>query len=1032
MKSKLKGLIRDDKLEEAFSLIEDQMPESITGGTDFILIKNSYSDLKKKEQEFRITESDKRPIKSQILRDFLDFIENIFENINKGSKIGDSKKNINSLFQDKLIRRFSGVKLADLYVEPFFSVSKKNYYVFNRKDEGEGSNNFSLPHKPLSIHGYIKEFFLKGKCISSFNEHPPDLLLILGYPGQGKTALCYKVINDVASREDPALDLEVWYLSLAEVLPSDVDQLINNPFVFSESKSYKLNNVNFEKILLILDGLNEIDNENQSGLSQNDIQILTNKLSSEVKKQSFFKIILTCRLNFFDTTILRKNDILTVRLEPFDLNQQLGLLNRVSFLDEKNSCKEELIKISNKGKGNFSFFEKIIGIPAILELFIEIHPRFIDGGNKKSYIYQFLEEITTRSWGVRGQFDRLYYLKPSILVEVSKTIAKLVKKSNNNSITITDLVKEEELVKFLREQTTCEVDHILKDILTSFFFEGVYFGQEGNKGLPEKEYIFSFINDALQEWFYAEYVFGNLNNNLPDFSGSEAGDNYSNKNALKLIWESFVEVPVSEEIFKNMLGLVEANLFKSETRNQFKNRLIEHFPRFIKYDLLYEYHSNYHFPPPCPIEMCLNGFYYFWHFLKSICSQEKIIALEESLIEKKHKTENEEEIRLSAAEEDKIAVLPNFGKLLRIEKITNNRAFNLSWQDLSGENFQRILFQGDDFSYARLIKVDLSNSILQDCILNSVNLNGAFLNKVKFLRVEINDSSLTSVSMSEALLMEVQLKNSNFEAAIMENVTFSQVQLTNASFKAADLKGSDLSGADVRGSNFEFANLFHCILNYLDLSGINFYSAHLEKAEIKGAILHNTNFELADLTGANLASCEIDSNTSFRNAVLEETVVVDIQGLSNLELAEKLSEAKSLNGIILQKMRFQEVKSFQGFELIGANFSYCNLSKADFSYCNLSGAVFSYCNLSGANFGEAILDDAIFKNVSFDNEINLGNASLKNINLVEIEGIGSLEIKEILLKAKTLLGINGLSMEIIQELEEEYPTLFSTLLEEEF
>ena len=218
-----------------------------------------------------------------------------------------------------------GLTLQNLYVKPHFKIHKycfKDTDERNRYDYYQDDNGFvdiDYPYK--SIHEFLHQTLLGSNPLKLKNASP-QMIFLLGYPGQGKTSFCKKLLYDTYSHDLP-LDKDIFLVKFRNI--SRVSELINNPFsVLSDSISElvedKVSENKLKESILLLDGLDEL--YMKENLRRVEIDDLVKNFLWEIKTYPELKVIITSRYGYLDLNKLKERNVLICQLEELNTKQQ--------------------------------------------------------------------------------------------------------------------------------------------------------------------------------------------------------------------------------------------------------------------------------------------------------------------------------------------------------------------------------------------------------------------------------------------------------------------------------------------------------------------------------------------------------------------------------------------------------------------------------------------------------------------------------------------------------------------------------------
>jgi uncharacterized protein YjbI with pentapeptide repeats len=208
-------------------------------------------------------------------------------------------------------------------------------------------------------------------------------------------------------------------------------------------------------------------------------------------------------------------------------------------------------------------------------------------------------------------------------------------------------------------------------------------------------------------------------------------------------------------------------------------------------------------------------------------------------------------------------------------------------------------------------------------------LEGAYLDGVRWLGIQLPKARLNHADLTQADLRETNLDEADASGAILIGARLAGASLNCFQASGADLFGADLS--TIRGSRAFFfgANLGHAKFDKATLFDASFWEADLRQTSFRGAMLRRA---------------------GFQRAVLEET---DFSGanLHEADLSDCVLRSCSLAGASLQGARLMN-SDLEGMCLDGLDFSAARLEAALLTGSSMVGGNLSGACLRGAGLGD--------------------------------------------------------------------------------
>jgi hypothetical protein len=128
-----------------------------------------------------------------------------------------------------------------------------------------------------------------------------------------------------------------------------------------------------------------------------------------------------------------------------------------------------------------------------------------------------------------------------------------------------------------------------------------------------------------------------------------------------------------------------------------------------------------------------------------------------------------------------------------------------------------------------------------------VSMAGQSLRNASLRNASLRNADLRNADLRNADLRSADLRSADLRSANLWNASLRSANLWNASLQIAGLRNADLRNADLRNANLRNANLWNA-----DLRNANLWNANLRNANFLNASLLNTNLLNADLRGAHI------------------------------------------------------------------------------------------------------------------------------------------------------------------------------------
>jgi len=688
---------------------------------------------------------------------------------------------IRALYQEQLIDN-DAIQLSEVYIEPNFAIHKR-CLPRNEWENYKIRNNYAECDEEIDIHKYVNEFFLKREKLFHSESEKSQILLLFGYPGQGKTSFCYRLILDQIERSSSP-DRDLAFIELAKI--SEDEDFLKAPFQVSETIiKKKIGSFNKHKALIIIDGLNELFIA--QGIEDSSIENFFNNLSNSLREYPDTIIILTSRHNYFLQDQILENNMLVLQLSTFTKEQQKKWLEcYIKFKNGISLTPDQLSEnIHDNSKAQWSYLREIINQPILLQL---ITHRFEKSSKNRSNIYQgIFDKLISRDWGSFKQLKRFRRINNEIVRNYIRYIAYRIHTSQNDSISLEVIKDIEETDEFIRKgklrREFSNTNDAIKDILTLFYF------QEVNS--HEGEINIKFLHDLVQEYLSAEYVYDKLKNT---FLSSQTW-----KEALCDLQRLLIENIFTESML-DCLNEVINNDTDTIAKKELFVKLTEFLPYFLQRGFLVKYLAKN--SSSFPFDDSTNGFHSYWHILQTLRRSEN---LEFSSLQS-----TDEFIRLVLAERNRIHDRQLFLDGLSLVGINlagaNLDAVRFDNSNLDSANFERTSLVETSFVDSELVEAKFNNAKFEAAVLDGAKLEGT-----EFYYANLHGTYFLRANLKQAIFDEANLVGVKFDNAILRETSFVGAKLTNTSFVGAKLIGANLSNTQgITASQLKDANtLYH-------------------------------------------------------------------------------------------------------------------------------------------------------------------------------------------------------------------------------
>lgn len=798
-----------------------------------------------------------------------------------------------------------GLTLDHIYQDPHFSIFDRCTRLYDPGNDENSSVFISVNTLGLgkSLVTFTKDWLSGNVDWNAFQGNTYNTLIVFGYPGQGKTSFCKRLLAD-PGLYTPALS-NVYFLRFRDIRkPLNLSISFFSTVLQTLNKDHKLDLVesDLENALLILDGFDELRMAND--MSSANVQEIVKNFQLELRHYDGLRIIMTARFGFLDLERLMTNRTLLIQLKQFDLDQQVKWVEAYhEFYPDCWLNRTELKRINSKKAG----LSSLVSQPVLLHMLAKWGEPFGPNlDNRSEVLDSILELIISPSWK-DSQIEYLSAIKKNELRWALQEIAFAIFCS---PLPYLHKKKLENLthVQRLREKLVGKSNYDFKDLLkmmmVTFYFRERPRTYNDNYEDRDNDYGIEFLDETIQQYLCARYIWETICGELllkDSYGGYRVK---SNEDVLEFLQELFGAQSLGPPIAKFLKEVID-NDTQSSKKVELATRLKEGFQYLLERQFLRIFDAEIHHHP---ITISLRIFLGFWSVYGNIT---------------KH--------RLIPAGEDAGPEQQNFIKYLKIV-LTQEQEFRGITLDLSGLNLSRGQFYGVRFPPStNLTETDLTGALmhnihlvrgnLTNAKLNNADLSNADLRGTDFKGVEMDATNLEGTRLTRARNLEPQ--NLIYTKKIEKAVGVSRGLLEQVhSMRVARLIELVLIFR-MNGGHSNFDNLFDFLKDYFDsdfadhpleLDGLImtnfelFYirfaeGTSLVKADFCGSTLRNVTLRKANLGEAVLRLAKIQgvdfsgadmTGVDLSDASLENCIFSDVIGLT----IEQLLSTESITELI--------------------------------------------------------------------------------------------------------------------------------------
>ena len=698
-----------------------------------------------------------------------------------------------------------GMTLSDVYVKPEYRIHKiciggnnfgKDFKESEYSDPERNSVKVFVEPKTKeynTIHELLGDFVSDSSIKDKIKYPATNILVLLGYPGQGKTScirrLLFDLIKDAENQELP-----IYHLPLRTI--ENVPNFCNAPFEVIEEhiKERNLPDIYSKEIvqkgIIILEGLDEL--AIQSGTKEKTIDDVVKELLRVQENRSMVKLIITSRLGYLDCEQFKKKNLLIVQLKEFNVVQQIEWLGKYRrFYPECEINSNDIQNYNQKGH----HLKELINQPILLHMVVTSGLKTTSDANRAKLYETLFTSLIDRKWANNEQIEILGGFDTEDLREIIQDMALAIYHSGRNCIQKRK-IEELDAVKrhIIQKLGFDKLGGALKGVMVSFYFQEVE--QKEENGTPD--FGIEFLHKSLSEYMAAEKIWKEIKNFLEQRS---AGRRYiidSFEDALKLLNQLFAPQMLTLEVRNYIWEIMENDLdFNAEKLSE---RLSFFFPDLLRKEFLWDYNAG---KQDLPVKRALHTFYGYWTVLSQLAEK-----LQHDYLNKENRSEFLHLLRSCL-----LNPLPPVSLNYQNLSMADLSGADLSGADLSGADLTGVKLTGAKLyqtylSGAILLNANLSGANLFGAILSEADLSGADLSRADLSKVNLSKSNLSRANLSGANLSEANLSGANLERAILERAILTGVKLSNANFSGCFLdqqnylyfkeKGIDVTGMRIK------------------------------------------------------------------------------------------------------------------------------------------------------------------------------------------------------------------------------------------
>ena len=622
------------------------------------------------------------------------------------------------------------------------------------------------------IHQYLFDYFTikKNKDTSKILREENKIVIVLGYPGQGKSSFVKKIIYDHISKKRVYKE-KIFLIKLRDIIYNDffknpietiLAEIESNPFIniFWKLKKDELNDT-----ILILDGLDEIII--RENLATSDIDNFLKDFFQTIMYRFYnLKVIITSRNGYIDLKKIYKDNILILELEEFNLKQQINWLNSYKRFNDTDITEGVLNRIASTD--NYGYIAKLVSQPILLYMIAESNINLFNLNSRVKLFNNLFTELINRRYSSEkhGVFKNI---KPNDLRVLIQDIAIEIFKSNYEYIHKETLVNLNSVKKFYlkldeefgynKSLKNKKISDALKGIMIAFYFKETEIDEKNND-----DFAVEFYHKSLQEYLTAEKIWYEFQNFIDK----------DEKYILKIINNLFAKKIMTFEIIDYIFEMIE------DSSDNYKNELFQKLKVSIGYFLEKDFVYNHEINEKSVLDKSLNSFYGFWIIYSYLLPRQNYEENSIRFLRKFSPLKIYQSIFKRRKELVSIQHRKKFIKILKIFLANSNLPL-----DLSGLDFSDLDLRGIDFSNCNLdgtifISTDLSYTNLNNTVMRNAELKDSNL-AYSLIKTDFRNSILNNVNFLGA-----NIKYANFHNTKKENIKLDENQKLKISYSEKD------------------------------------------------------------------------------------------------------------------------------------------------------------------------------------------------------------------------------------------------------
>ncbi len=674
-------------------------------------------------------------------------------------------ESLKDLFNEPVFEDESGMTLKDIYVDPDFSIYEGCLGTeAGTTPSATHAKEFRQREDQPSLNQFLKQF-VQDRIDSKLKHTHPRCLLMLGYPGQGKTSMLKKFLNEYLIEENLSKK-KVFYFKLKNI--RNGRQLLGSPLnlLYDEAcidADVQLNRLDFNKSLLLLDGLDELYMKDNMRLD--DIEGICKELSREVERHPNLQVIITSRYGYVDLNRIRRESCLIVHIELFNLKQQLEWATKFAHFHKDTWLTAQKIEVFSKSSERGGrFMTELLSQPILLQILSTLKGEMELSKGRAAIYNQLFTELLERKYSADGKLENFQQIEIDDLRALIRNIAFLIYQSGNGYITRSQLLQEPSVMQFLSKFPNADFQKNIKGVLISFYFKE----NETHAGADDGDVAIEFLHKSLQEYMTAEMMDCRMFDAFLDRNRKGAYIIDSGNAGLVVLDELFSEMGASVEVFGYLEGLIDAR--DIQEKKELSDRLALFLKEFVQYDFLIPKTLDQLF---FPMDQTMRMFHAAWFYLMR-CDPTRNYLSDPYV---RHRVMN----YISIPDE---VIFSGFPYMIMtnqdFSEFDLRREFEFTefqYASFAGASISRSLFESCEFAYNNFSLADIRNTEFFDLTFIQADFGFAEIDNcqffvVAFVNVDFSGAEFTNVTFSECTFLDID--ESKFEEMILDEESLTE------------------------------------------------------------------------------------------------------------------------------------------------------------------------------------------------------------------------------------------------------------------